>query len=149
MTGGQTEWDENSGTVKMGLTDGMGRDAANFSFRSVQSFSVGSPSCTASAGGYACRYTVSVFMDSSLGALKLANNLTSPLVTVTDQFVFEQDKWRSPTMRTRLLGGLRAVPTGNSGNAGRSDLCRSLNAGMIAAGGKSTFPSLNPSTWGC
>lgn len=149
MTGGQTEWDENSGTVTMGLTDRMGRDAANLSFRSVQSFHVGSPSCTATTGGYSCRYAVSVFMNSSLGALKLANNVTTPLVTVTDQFLFEKGLWRSPTARTRLLSGLRAAPVSASGNAGRSSLCRSLNAGVAAAGGKSTSSGLDPSTWGC
>lgn len=150
MFGNQTEWDEETGTVRMGMTDRMGRDHANMSVRSVQSFSVGMPSCTANATGFSCRYAVSVYMDSSMGAMKLADNITSPFTTVTDQFTFENGRWRSPTARARMLSGLRAPPSGSAaGNAGRSGLCRSLNAGMVAAGGKSTSTALNPSTWGC
>lgn len=149
MFGNQTDWDETTGTVEMGQRDTMGQGLANLSTRSVQSFFVTSPTCTPSGSGYSCRYTVSTYMDAAIGAMKLANQVSTKPVTVTDQFTFENGRWRSATVRARMLSGLRPGAGGQNASGGKSGLCKSLNAGVVAAGGRSTSAGLDPSTWGC
>jgi hypothetical protein len=142
------QWDEANGRLEMRQGGGTG-----FEFHSVQKFDVLSTRCTPVAGrqAFRCTSSVSTYLDAGLGQLMLARDVTTPARTVIDDFIFENGQWRSPTVRQRMLEGLRAPQSSSSAPAqsGQSALCRSLNAGVFAAGGSSTSAALSPSTWGC
>lgn len=146
--GNRYEWDESAGRMSMRQGSNTGMDSY-----SVQQFDISSAKCTPIAGrtaAFRCTSSVSVYIDAGLGQLKFANNVSTPYRTTTDEIVFENGKWRSPTLRTRMLAGLHAPQsTGSVSNPGQSALCRSLGAGVVAAGGNSTSQALSPSTWGC
>lgn len=148
MFGNRYNWDESKGRLEMFQNGNSGMIA-----RSTQQFNLSSATCTAIAGrtsAYRCRSTVSVFMDASFGNMKIADNISTPPVQVVNELVFEGGKWRSPALRQQMIAGLKTPPaSGRQASQGQSSLCRSLNAGVAAAGGTSTSRALSPSTWGC
>lgn len=148
MFGVQTEWNEAEGIMRY-----RQGDRANFGTDSLQQFKVSAPKCTAvttPSKGFSCRYTLSIFMDAMFGTSKVVDNFTSPIASFTDVFTFENGRWRSQSIRARMLSGLRSNPvSAGAASGGRSSLCRGLTAGVAAAGGRSTSRALDPNSWGC
>jgi hypothetical protein len=48
-----------------------------------------------------------------------------------------------------MMANMPANGIGATGGKSNNGLCKSLYAGVVAVGGKSTDKSLDPNTWGC
>lgn len=123
----------------------------SFGFDLYQSVMVSSVTCRpkTAAGQLTCTSQVSTFMNLRIGPTTLVDNKASPTSSVTDQFEFKNGEWRSPTAFARIMASVQVQSSNSSGRSNQSNLCRSLGAGVIAAGGSSTSRGLDPSTWGC
>lgn len=114
----------------------VGRQGAVFSCTYVESQSVYTPALT------------------QLTGISLMNAPST--ATRTERMEYSNGRWTSRTMDERVMRALASSGGGSSRSSSSNDsldqrknLCRGLNAGMVAAGGTSTSAGLNPSTWGC
>jgi len=133
----------------------MGRYSFSGEWGSYQlSLSVDNLRCTRSAASTEsidCKYdqTLGVYA-SSLGQDFGTGSTTS---TRSTNFRWIDGRWISPQVRQEFISSLANAPIAGSaarlGSQSSSSLCRSLNAGLVAAGGRSTSQGLSPQTWGC
>jgi hypothetical protein len=79
-------------------------------------------------------------------------NLRTDPARINTLIQWNGERWTAPQIRKAMEEGLQksaiAAPV-SRGSSGPSALCKSLTAGVSAAGGNSTSTALNPQTWGC
>lgn len=138
------DYDTSAGTITISNGD---RTMGSYSF---YRFMVSNVRCAKAPkiGGYDCQFDASVYANVLAGPLTIAD-ATTPTARVRTPLVWSGDRWGAPVVRQRMIQGMLAGGGGQAQNSGSSSLCRSLNAGVAAAGGRSTSSGLDPQTWGC
>lgn len=140
-----------------GYNDGV----AEFSFGrkpddryTIVRYEVSKVSCARLAGAspaYDCSFMVGGKVFDRLGPLVLRDT-TSAAVPIRTRIAWDGSRWSAPELRGKMIRTVAATavkPSRNAASSGQSGLCRSLNAGVAAAGGRSTSAGLDPQTWGC
>lgn len=138
-------WDyaEGKATLSAGGPENMGS-------YSHYAFDVGNLKCAkvpATPTSYDCTFDAALYVNQRLGPLSLIDQ-AFPAAPVKLRLTWAGDHWGSPALRAKFMQGV-ATSAPASTSSGQSQLCRSLNAGMAAAGGQSEHRALNPQTWGC
>lgn len=116
-------------------------------------FSISGASCKPAPGvarAYDCTYGMSATLDYRVGRTTLYNGSSGQTARQSHRFVFVDGQWRSESVRAAVMANMSTNGIGAAGaGGGGNSLCRSLYAGVVAAGGKSTSKGLDPTTWGC
>jgi hypothetical protein len=138
-------WDfpEGAATLSVGGVENMGS-------YSYYAFDVSNVKCTKAPGvptSYDCAFNAGLYVNQRLGPVTLIDQ-AFPAAPVQLRLQWAGDHWGSPALRTKFMQG-SATSGPASTSTGQSQLCRSLNAGMAAAGGQTEHRALNPQTWGC
>ena len=113
---------------------------------------ISSASCIPVVGAvstYDCSYSMSASMDYRIGKSTLFNGSNGKPKAQKHRFEFSGGQWRSLSLRTEMMANMPTNGIGATGGSNNNGLCKSLYAGVVAVGGKSTDKSLEPSTWGC
>ena len=113
---------------------------------------IGGATCKAVAGvasSYDCSFTMSGSMDYRIGKVTLVNATGGTPRQQKHRFEFVGGEWRSLSLRAEMMANMPANGIGATGGKSNNGLCKSLYAGVVAVGGKSTDKSLDPNTWGC
>jgi TPR repeat protein len=118
-------------------------------------FSVTGAACKPVAGKlatYDCSYLTSASLDWRFGSMTLVNTEQGTPRRRQDRFEFVDGQWRSASIRANIMANMNTNgigATGSSSGGGRNGFCKSLYAGVVAAGGSSPDKGLDPNTWGC
>jgi hypothetical protein len=88
-------------------------------------------------------------MDYRIGKVTLVNATGGTPRQQKHRFEFVGGEWRSLSLRAEMMANMPANGIGATGGKSNNGLCKSLYAGVVAVGGKSTDKSLDPNTWGC
>jgi TPR repeat protein len=118
----------------------------------LTNYYIGGASCTPAPGGaraYDCSYSMSADLDYRIGKLTLFKGSSGAAKRQKHRFEFVGGEWRSPSLRAEMMANMPTNGIGASDGGNKNGLCKSLYAGVVAVGGKSTDKSLDPSTWGC
>jgi TPR repeat protein len=113
---------------------------------------IGGASCKPVAGlasSYDCSFSMSGSMDYRIGKLTLVKSTNGTARQQKHRFEFSNGEWRSASLRAEMMANMPTNGIGAGGGKNNNGLCKSLYAGVVAVGGKSTDKSLDPSTWGC
>lgn len=105
----------------------------------------------ASKPEYLCTFTAQTEFEVILGGTQVLNNQSEP-TRLTTPIIWNGSRWSAPLVRAAAERGFAAAavaPSSRSSADPNRALCRSLNAGVAAAGGQSTSNALSPQTWGC
>jgi hypothetical protein len=105
----------------------------------------------ASKPEYLCSFTAQTETEVTMGGAQMLNNQSEP-VRLTTPIIWNGSRWSAPLVRSAAERGFAAAavaPSSRSSADPNRSLCRSLNAGVAAAGGQSTSGALSPQTWGC
>lgn len=79
-------------------------------------------------------------------------NTRSKEARVSTPIEWNGSRWSAPRVRTAMgaaIAKTAVAPSPGSSADPNAALCKSLYAGVVAVGGSSTSPGLNPQTWGC
>ena len=98
-----------------------------------------------------CTFTAQTEAEATLGGTQMFSNQSQP-VRLTTPIIWNGWRWSAPLVRAAAERGVAAsaiAPSSRSSTDPNRALCRSLNAGVAAAGGQSTSGALSPQTWGC
>lgn len=116
-------------------------------------FSISGATCKPAPGvarAYDCSYGMSATLDYRIGRTTLYNGSSGQAARQSHRFVFVDGQWRSESLRAAVMASMQTNGIGATGAGGRGNgLCKSLYAGVVAAGGQTTSKGLDPTTWGC
>ncbi|MFM7350376.1 MAG: hypothetical protein ACKO01_12980 [Erythrobacter sp.] len=117
-------------------------------------FSIRNAKClkpNASKPEYLCTFTAETEAEVTLAGAQVVNDRKGP-TRLTTPIVWNGSRWSAPLVRAAAQRGFAAAavaPSSRSTDDPNRALCRSLNAGVAAAGGQFTSSALSPQTWGC
>ncbi|MFM8747970.1 MAG: hypothetical protein ACKOED_15090 [Aestuariivirga sp.] len=117
-------------------------------------FSIRDSDCrkpNASKPEYLCTFTAQTEAEVTLAGTQVVNDQHGP-VRLTTPIVWNGSRWSAPLVRAaaeRSFAAAAVAPSSGSSADPNRALCRSLHAGVAAAGGQSTSGALSPQTWGC
>ena len=141
-------WNLDSGDAT--LSFGTGEYAMVQSYR----FSIANVDCRrlrAQPPAFTCDLTAQTSVEVVMAGGQVMNTRSNE-VRISTPIEWNGSRWSAPRVRAAMRRGVTGAaiaPVSRNSTDPNAALCKSLYAGVVAVGGSSTSPGLNPQTWGC